>query len=255
MAFGPGRSSDVPIRQRFPVPAPGRHLPFIRQFLPRTRGGLAADRAATYFHGHKSAMGEGSYMPDQRIPASSNQKALQRGFGLVELMITISMIAVLTAIALPSYSYLIRGSRVTNETNDFLTALNLARNEAITRSRSVTICAADTTGEDLPDACGTSTDWVKGWMVFVDDAAKPSDPTPVAIEPERIVRTWVGNTHNTLSPGAATAFIRFNNRGQSNIADKLTFTLMPSSDCSNQQKREIVVNSLGRSGSSKVDCS
>ena len=198
--------------------------------------------------------GKGMHMPDQRSRAGSNQINIPRGFGLVELMITISMIAVLTAIALPSYSYLIRGNRVSTQTNDFLSALNLARNEAITRSRGVTICAADTTGDDLPTACGSSTEWVKGWMVFVDDTAVPSDPTPAGIDEDKIIRTWVGNTHNNLTPDTATAFIRFNNRGQSNVADKLTFTLIPTSDCSNKQKREIVVNSLGRSSSSKVDC-
>jgi type IV fimbrial biogenesis protein FimT len=184
-----------------------------------------------------------------RVPASGG------GFGLVELMITIAMIAVLTAIALPSYSYMIRGNRIVTQTNDLLSAFNYARNESITRSRGVTLCAADTTA-GTPGGCGDAGDWSKGWMVFIDDTAVPTDPPPVAIDGANVLRTWVGIPQNLLTADGDQAFIRFNPRGMasSNPDPDVVFTLKPVSDCSNQQQRSIAINALGRSSSSKVDC-
>ena len=193
-------------------------------------------------------------MPDYSCHHGSTPPSQLRGFGLIELVTTIALVAILAAIALPSFASLIRDKRVSTETNDFLTAFNLARNESISRSRGVSICAADTRS-GVPAACATSADWDLGWMVFVDDTATPADAPPTTILEADIIRTWVGNEHNELTPGDDTKFfVRFNPRGLSNLASDLTFTLAPEDNCSNQQQREIVVNALGRSKSTKVDC-
>ncbi len=193
-------------------------------------------------------------MPLRVSRAFVSQSGFERGFGLVELMITIAVMSVLAAIALPSYSYLLRGNRVSTQANDFLSAVKFARNESITRSRGVTLCAADTTATSVPASCGASTDWTKGWIVIIDDT--PGSTVPPAFLEEMLLRTWVGNAQNTIVPDAAQTFIRFNPRGEarSNTAADVTFTLKPVQGCSNQQQRSILVTQLGRSGSTKVDC-
>lgn len=194
-------------------------------------------------------------MPLRFHRASFCDPRSRAGFGLVELMITVAIMAVLAAIALPSYNYLIRSNRVSSEANDFLTAVKYARNESITRTRGVTLCAADTSGDDPPTVCSGT--WTSGWMVFVDDTAANLNTTPAAIAETAVLRTWVGNTHNTIVPDAAQTFIRFNPRGQSKTdpAGDVTFTLKPVNDCSDKQQREIVVSELGRSSISQVTCS
>jgi type IV fimbrial biogenesis protein FimT len=188
------------------------------------------------------------------MPAPQDQA---RGFGLVELMITVSMVAILAAIALPSYSSMIRRNRIATQTNDLLSAFNMARNESITRSRGVTLCAADTTGDEPPDACGTATAWSTGWMIFIDDTATLDADPPTAIESENVLRMWRGVEQNTLTVDGDQYFVRFNPRGMaaSDPAPPITFTLKPESNCSNQQQRAITINSLGRSSATKVDCS
>jgi len=170
------------------------------------------------------------------------------GFGLIELVITIAIVAILTAIALPSFGYSIRNNRVSTQTNDFLSALNYARNEAIMRTRGVTICAADTTAAIPPTACGTAATWRTGWMVVVDDTV--GNGAPVLGAAPNVLRTWMGNPRNDLT--TTPAFIRFNPRGQT--AATVAFTLKPLTDCANDQQRTITVNELGRSRSVKGPC-
>jgi type IV fimbrial biogenesis protein FimT len=70
-----------------------------------------------------------------RPPASA-------GFTIIELMITVSVVAVLAAAALPSYKWLTATQRVKNGSTDLYLALILARSEAIKRNASVTITRA-----------------------------------------------------------------------------------------------------------------
>ena len=175
-----------------------------------------------------------------------------RGFTLIELLVTISIMAILAAIAFPSFSYSLRNNRVGTQTNELLAALNYARNEAVTRGRGVSICAADTSG-GVPTACGGADDWKVGWIVFLDSSTGSSAPTMVGPP----LRLWEGNPKNDLEADAGEVFIRFDPRGQA-IADgtpaEITFTLKPASDCANDQQRRITVTALGRSGSAKEAC-
>jgi type IV fimbrial biogenesis protein FimT len=90
-----------------------------------------------------------------------------RGYTLVELLVTLAMGAILLAIAIPGYAFLVNSSRLTAVTNDLVTALHLTRSEAIKRGTRVTVCK---TGDPMadPPACDTAAEWHQGWLVFVD---------------------------------------------------------------------------------------
>ena len=194
-------------------------------------------------------------MPSTSYRAGFNRGAVRKGFGLIELMITVAIMAILATIAAPSFNSIIRGNRVSTQTNDFLTAVKYARNESITRTRGVTVCAADTTTSALPTKCGASSDWSTGWIVFIDDSLGATTPDPIAAAD--VLRTWVGNKNNSLLPNSAQTFVRFNPRGQSktNTTVPVTFTLKPKTGCTGEQQREIVVTALGASSSKQVVCS
>lgn len=89
---------------------------------------------------------------------------MQRGFTLVEFLITVSVAALLVTLAVPSFSAMMMNQRVTTQTNDFISTLALARAEALKRVSRVTVCRSST-----GNACAASGGWEQGWIVFADD--------------------------------------------------------------------------------------
>jgi len=64
----------------------------------------------------------------------------QRGFTLVELMVTVAVLVIVLAIAVPSFQAMTHRNRLTAITNEMVGALQLARVEAIRRNARVIFC-------------------------------------------------------------------------------------------------------------------
>ena len=92
------------------------------------------------------------------------KEVAQKGFTIVELIIGLSVAAILLSLAVPSFSTLVMNNRITTQANEFISSLALARSQALKRVSRVTVC-----GSADGASCAGSGGWQQGWIVFADD--------------------------------------------------------------------------------------
>ena len=86
------------------------------------------------------------------------------GFTLVELMVTLAVAAILLTLAIPSFTSVINGNRLTTTANELVGSLQLARTEAIRRNARVQVCrSSDGT------SCAGAGRWER-WITLVVDS-------------------------------------------------------------------------------------
>lgn len=153
------------------------------------------------------------------------------GFSLIELMITIAILAVLLAIGWPSFQGSLRSNRLATSTNELIATISLARSEAIRNVRGAAVCpSAD--GE----ACSASPDWNEGWLVWRDldgNGAASSDEVLRYVQPKGHMQI--------VGPAA----INFDSRGRV-PAGVTTITLEPESCEGKAMRRSVQVRATGQ---------
>lgn len=80
------------------------------------------------------------------------------GFSLLEMMIVVTILGVLAAIAFPSFTYMAANTKIKGASTDLYLALLKARSEAVKRSNPVTIAAVGGSwqaGWTITDSTGT----------------------------------------------------------------------------------------------------
>lgn len=89
----------------------------------------------------------------------SRPETIQAGFTLIELIVVVAMVAIIAALATPSWNTMIVNNRIRAAVNDWTQSFYFARNEAIRQNVAVTICASST-GLDC-----TASGYELGWIV------------------------------------------------------------------------------------------
>lgn len=88
-----------------------------------------------------------------------------QGFTLMELLLVLTLAALILALGAPSFEEFRRNARLTGAANDLLTSLQLARTTAVERRLAVSVCPTTDTQAAEPLCSGAS---FTGWIVFAD---------------------------------------------------------------------------------------
>lgn len=160
-------------------------------------------------------------------------QSFKNGFTLIELMVTIAILAIIATIAVPSFQSIIERNRTVTQANNFLSAVQLARSEAVKRRDTVTLTA-------------DSGNFENGWCVH----------TGIACNAGSQIRTFEAVNGLALA-GSATSF-GFSSRGERvpQTGGNITVSVQPGPCTTGDIDRRSIVT-IGLSGRAEVvkgDC-
>ncbi len=147
------------------------------------------------------------------------------GYTLIELMTMLAVVAILLTVGVPQLQVYFQGNRMVTNTNDLVTALHLARSEAIRRGLRTTICKSSNADSTAP-ICNTGASWKDGWLVFVEDATGAIRGAVGVYEPssgDELVRVHAAaegsNTTITAKNSTLNDYVSFTSRGVPKLAN------------------------------------
>jgi type IV fimbrial biogenesis protein FimT len=164
-----------------------------------------------------------------------------QGMTLIELMIAILIVAILMSMAVPSFRQFAADSRTTAATSDLVTALNVARSEALRRGTQVVACASANLAQ-----CSDSTTWSTGWIVFADEDGDG------AVDADELVQTWTSPGGSIAVTSTANRAV-YNSMGMATPAQEATFTIKLTG-CTGEHAKQTVMSASGSLQTKKKDC-
>ncbi|MCW8885237.1 MAG: GspH/FimT family pseudopilin [Motiliproteus sp.] len=166
-----------------------------------------------------------------------------QGFTLIELMVTVVIVAILGGIIAPNFSTFIKDNRLSGQINTLIGAIHYARGEAASRRTIVTICASSN-----GSSCNDSNNWETGWIIFSD--GNNSGNAVIDGSDELILYQEALEGGNTLRESGfsfGTGKLHFNANGFLYASDPSSGTMTLCDDRGASEAKAIVVNISGTS--------
>lgn len=156
----------------------------------------------------------------------------QNGFTLIELILTLTVLAILVSLSVPAFQDFQQRQRIVSVANELVAHINLARMNAVTRGELTVVCPSS---DGL--RCSGSNRWEHGWVVFRD-----ADRSGQAENVSEILRVGAG-VSGLIVDSAGRTRIRYQPEGTaggSNLTIKLCDTNNPDNN------RAVIVSNPGR---------
>lgn len=132
----------------------------------------------------------------------------ESGVTLIELMVTVSIMAILLAVVAPNLRTFLTQSGTSGLSADFMSTLNFARSESVTRGVSIIICRRSS-GTSCASGTGS---WSNGWVIFADKNANGANDSGETLRVHQELSTgysaYATDPANSSTPRSTVVYAR-----------------------------------------------
>lgn len=154
----------------------------------------------------------------------------QSAFTLVELMVTIAILAIIATLAAPNLSQMLRNTKVNTSSGDILSFLQQSRTEALRLGKTVTVCGSSDGSSCLS---ANKRNWSTGLIAMHSGSTTPIQKL-----------TFDSSQLSIMAPET----ISFNSVGSTTAEHEITVTI------SGANTYYVCVEVIGRAFKSKTGC-
>ncbi|MBB3231870.1 GspH/FimT family pseudopilin [Halomonas stenophila] len=167
-------------------------------------------------------------------------KPAQRGFTLIELLVALAVMILMATWGIPSFQQFAARNEVAAEVMRIKTALALARNTAVMRRTTISVCAS----AGPPYETCTFDDWDQDWVIVEGEA------TGGSLAGNKVLRVLAESDSVDVSFNRSDRPVRYSSRGWSQGFNG-TFAV-----CSlKEESAAIIINNMGRARSEDTSSS
>ncbi len=163
-----------------------------------------------------------------------NAHKKQYGFTILELMVVVTIAAILAMFAVPNFTVMLKNNCIITKTNSMVSSLQFARSEAVKRNNDVSLVALN--------AADANNEWGLGWNI-VDDA------TATTIRVVQIQECSATTADETLTTPYNTT-ITYGGDGFRTDAGIVDIC----DDRTGEMGRRITISATGRPGTADIAC-
>ncbi|MEH6582014.1 MAG: GspH/FimT family pseudopilin [Halioglobus sp.] len=181
----------------------------------------------------------------------TNRKTDSKGFTLIELMVVMAIAALTLFLAAPAMRVMIDSNQLRTQASLLMSALQLARSEAIIRNTPVSLCPSQAAIVSSPQCSGSYAD---GWIIF----ANPDRDRVVDADSDEVISVHEGlpegyTLTNRTATQAASEIITYLTDGSSRKNRTLMLCPAPGSSAASWS---VVINRVGRARMARAwgDC-
>ena len=158
--------------------------------------------------------------------------ARSRGLTLIELMVTLAIVVILTALGVPAFGQLLKTRAVSSHVETFGSAVRLARSESLKRGIPIRLCVTADPDAASPACAGTlpAQGWASGWLML--------DSNGQVLRVQQSLSSSGGVDTAALT-------IQFSPNGLTTLSTDATFTFKPLGGSTSMNK-SVCVSAQGR---------